>query len=303
MALELFKGMNLLEFMDRFKDDESCREYLAHHKWSNGFTCRKCGCIEALNTTRKNIKQCKSCLDLESSTAGTMFHKVKFSLRKAFVMVYTMSTTSKGSSGHNFAKTLSINKNTAWLFQQKIRAAMESSQLYPLKGKVVVDEAFIGGKEEGHQGRGSGTKQEIVIAIEATKNEDGIKRAYAMVIENTSSVELKTIFDGHISKESEVKTDKWSGYSPLKKDWDIQQEKSKGGENFELMNRFVMGLKGWCRGIYHRVTGNYLQGYLNEYCYRFNRSIFKETAFDKLIQRMVLAKPIEYKLLKVKYLT
>jgi Transposase zinc-ribbon domain len=113
MSIELFKGMNLLEFTDKFKDDESCREYLAHHKWSLGFTCRKCGCTQALNTSRKHIKQCKSCLDLESSTAGTLFHKLKFSLRKAFVMVYTMSSTSKGSSSHNFSKTLDINKNTA----------------------------------------------------------------------------------------------------------------------------------------------------------------------------------------------
>lgn len=299
MSLELFKGMNLLEFTDRFKDDESCMEYLAHHKWSHGFRCCKCGCNDALNTTRKHIKQCKKCLHLESSTAGTLFHKVKFSLRKAFVMVYTMSTTSKGSSANNFSRTLGVNKNTAWLFQQKIRVAMESSQQYPLKGNVVVDEAFIGGKEEGHQGRGPGTKQQIVIAIEATKDEDGIKRAYAMVIENTSSSELRTIFDSHISNESSVRTDKWTGYAPLKKEWDIVQEKSKGGENFELMNRFVMGLKGWCRGIYHRVTGIYLQAYLNEYCYRFNRSLFRETAFDKLIQRMIAAEPIEYKTLKI----
>ena len=131
------------------------------------------------------------------------------------------------------------------------------------------------------------------------KDEDGIKRAYAMVIENTSSGELRTIFDSHISSESTVKTDKWTGYSPLKKEWDIEQEKSRGGENFELMNRFVMGLKGWCRGIYHRVTGIYLQAYLDEYCYRFNRSLFKETAFDKLIQRMVMEDPLQYKTLRI----
>ena len=100
------------------------------------------------------------------------------------------------------------------------------------------------------------------------------------------------IFEKHISSEANVKTDKWTGYSPIKKLWNIEQEKSKGGENFELIHRFIMGLKQWIRGIYHKVSSEHLQSYLNEYTYRFNRSIFKETIFDNLIQRMLKEQPI-----------
>jgi len=35
------------------------------------------------------------------------------------------------------------------------------------------------------------------------------------------------------------------------------------------------------------VSHVYLQGYLNEFCYRINRSLHKETIFDKLLNRMV----------------
>ena len=31
--MEFFKGLNLLEFVERFKTDENCLEYLAHYKW------------------------------------------------------------------------------------------------------------------------------------------------------------------------------------------------------------------------------------------------------------------------------
>lgn len=295
LEIEEFKGLSVLEFTDRFGDDSKCKEYLFNKKWSKGFTCKKCSHTVSLNVTEKYVKQCKKCLHLESCTSGTLFHKVKFSLRKAFYILYTMSTTSKGSSSLNLSKMLKINRNTAWLFQQKVRIAMESSLNYPLKGKVVVDEFYVGGKEEGHQGRGAEAKQKVVIAIETTSNEEGIKRAYAMHIESASSEELKKIFEKHISKEAEIKTDKWTGYSPLKQEWNIEQEKSRGGENFELMNRICMGFKSWLRGIYHHVEPEFLQKYLDEFCYRFNRSIFKETAFDKLIDKMMMASPRPYK--------
>lgn len=76
--------------------------------------------------------------------------------------------------------------------------------------------------------------------------------------------------------------------------------KSKGGENFQLMHRLIQGVKSWIRaaaaaGIYHKVSPKYLQAYLDEYCYRFNRNIFKDSIFDNLIQRMIRTKPMPYK--------
>lgn len=298
--MDIFKGMELLEFTDKFNNDESCKAYLAHHKWSNGFICPKCGCKEHHHSKDIYVKRCKKCFNKDSVTSGTLFHKVKFPLRKAFMIVFQMSTTSKSISANQLSKSLGINPKTAWLFEQKIRIAMQSSQLFPLMGEIDVDEAFIGGKEEGHQGRGNQTKSTIVFAIEKTKNDDGIKRAYAMKIDNTSSAELSKIFHQHIDPKAHITTDKWTGYMPLVKEWDITQVKSKGGENFQLMHRLIQGVKSWIRaaaaaGIYHKVSPKYLQAYLDEYCYRFNRNIFKDSIFDNLIQRMIRTKPMPYK--------
>ena len=282
--MELFKGMDFLEFTDKFRTNEDCKEYLAQFKWKDGFKCTKCGSTEAHNSKDPTIRRCKHCYHKESTTAGTIFHKLKFDLRKAFAMVFIMSTTSKGSSGHNFSGMFSINKNTAWLFEQKVRRAMESSKQYPLTGKVNVDETVIGGKEFNRPGRG-----------EEDKNEEGIKRAYAHKIEDYSTESLRPIFEDHIDKEvSEIETDKWKGYNPLKKEWSITQKSSNGGENFELMHRFIMGLKGWLRGTYHHVSKKYLQYYLDEYCYRFNRSIHKKTAFNNLLIRCLQVAPVPY---------
>ena len=72
--------------------------------------------------------------------------------------MFEISTTTKSASSEVYAKKYGINHNTAWLFGHKVRKAMESSLLYPLTGKVDVDEAFIGEKAFGKRGRGAEKK-------------------------------------------------------------------------------------------------------------------------------------------------
>lgn len=127
--MDFFQEMNILEFMDKFKDEDSCKAYLAEYKWKDGFSCPRCGCTEHHQSKDPYLRRCKKCYHSESVTAGTIFHKVKFPLRKAFTMVYMISTTNKSLSSNQFAKTLQINKDTAWLFSQKIKHAMQNQSI------------------------------------------------------------------------------------------------------------------------------------------------------------------------------
>ena len=51
----------------------------------------------------------------------------------------------------------------------------------------------------------------------------------------------------------------------------------KKGENFPDMHRSIMLFKAWLRGTHHAV--DHLQAYLDEYTYRFNRSMMKVGIF------------------------
>lgn len=167
--------------------------------------------------------------------------------------------------------------------------AMGSSGNHPIKDNAEVDETVFGGQETGVRGRKNGTKKLVVIGIE--KNKNGVKRLYAKVINKSDAKNLGDFMKMHIDKKANITTDKWPGYSPLKKDFENLKQIYSGdkGGNFPQLHRVIMNLKGWLRGIHHHV--NDLQDYLNEYCYRFNRSNFKEAIFENLIRRMVLAKP------------
>ena len=60
-------------------------EYLASLKWEKGYCCRKYG--HTKYQVRKDFSRtCNICSDTESPTAGTLFHKLKFGLLKAFYM-------------------------------------------------------------------------------------------------------------------------------------------------------------------------------------------------------------------------
>lgn len=281
-----FKGQNEIEFLKKFATSESCYSYLAYHKWEKGFVCPHCDCKEEASCLQIHKKRCKNCQRVISSTANTLFHKVKFSIEKAFYIVFKMSATTKSVSAEQLAKTVGINRKSALLFQHKVRLAMQSSGQFPLMGQVEVDEAFIGQEEAGAIGRGAKNKAQIAVAVEK-HGATGIKRVYIKMIENASTSQLKTLFEAHISSLATVLTDKWKGYNPIAELYNITQEKSQPDKNFKVMHRCIQQLKSWIRGIHHSINHDYLQGYLNEFCYRINRSQSKDGIFDNLLVRMV----------------
>lgn len=54
--------------------------------------------------------------------------------------------------------------------------------------------------------------------------EDGVGRTYAEVIEHSSATELGAFLEKYVSKEATIITDKWSGYSPLKKEFETSNK-------------------------------------------------------------------------------
>ena len=292
--MDIFKGENLVEFVDKFNSDEACKEYLADLKWASAYKCRKCE-HQKYTIKDKYSRVCTRCHHIESPSANTLFHKVKFGLRKAFMITFEMSATTKGLSSSQVAKRYGISRKTAWLFMHKVRIAMHSSDNHPMTGHVHVDEFVVGGKENMKPGRSNHVKKKkIIVAVELTED-DKVKRTYSMCIDDYSSKSLRMMFDKHISNEAVITTDEWLGYKPISKDYNITQIPSNKGQNFKQLHHVVHQIKSWIRTTYSWTHKLHTNKYLDEYSFRINRSIYKETIFHKLIERMVIANSIEYK--------
>ncbi len=134
-----------------------------------------------------------------------------------------MTAFTKGLSDSQIAKRYGISRPTAWLLPKKLRLAMRSSESMAMQEDVQVDEFVVGGQEVAKQGRSYDSKKaKAICAVELTKAK-GVKRVYIRAIDDYSSQSLRGIFDAHISKDAQVTTDGWRGYSPLKKDYKIDQ--------------------------------------------------------------------------------
>ncbi len=287
----MFTGLSIYDFQDQFGDDKSCIDALVKHKWPTDFSCRYCSYTNYCKTKRYGERRCCSCKKPESATAHTLFHKLKFPIHKAFMMMYLISTTKKGISALELHRKMGVHKRTALLFKRKVMASMSSFFLYKMEGQVEVDETYVGGKEKIKRGRSKGSKKLVAIGIQ--RSGKGISRAYARHIENAGVKQLKPFFEDHISKNAKIKTDGWRSYTSLKKTYKkIKQVKSKGGKNFDALHRFIMNFKAWLRGVFGSVRD--LQPYLDEYVFKFNRHKMKGHIFNILLKRMANYPPRTY---------
>lgn len=177
-------------------------------------------------------RQCTSCSYTESPTANTLFHQVKFDLLKAFYIVYFVSTNKKGITSTEFSRKLSLRQKTCRVFKRKVMKAMKSSGSHPINGEAEVDQTIFGGQEEGVRGRKNKNKKLVVIGIE--KKKKGVSRMYAKIIPEARSVSLGGFMRHHISPSAKVKTDLWTGYGPLEKDFEnlVRIPSGKKGANF-----------------------------------------------------------------------
>ncbi|SEM61718.1 ISXO2-like transposase domain-containing protein, partial [bacterium A37T11] len=223
----------------------------------------------------------------------------KFDIRKAFGMLYDITTSKKGANSIWLAERYGVNQKTSWLFRQKVQLAMKSGEQYPLEEEVHVDEFEIGTPQKGEQGRSKSEKKvRVVVAFE---NRDGkAGRGYARVIADYSSASLKPLFDAHISHDAKIMADGWPGYSPLKEEYEgLQQTLSDKGRNFPMLHIQIRNFKNWLRGVHSYCNREYLQRYMDEYFFRFNRRNHRETILDKIIIRCAKHKPMTYAQVKI----
>jgi len=282
-----FKGVNAIQFHKRFPEDVACYEYIARAKWpSEIYNCKRCGYDKYYKGKKPFSRRCLRCQYDESPTAGTAFDKVKFSLHIAFHILFKICARKKGLSTLELSREFGLRQKTCWAFKWKIQQAMRISGKYPLTGEVHVDECMIGGPIEQKRGRCHESKKIVIVALEIPAK--GVGRAYAQVIQDFSSKSFRPFFLNHIAKDAEIKTDEWTGYIPLKKEYpNLVQIPSESGKGFPDIHIHIMNLKSWLRGIHHHCSDEYLQGYLNEYHFRYNRRNSEGVLFNTLIKRMV----------------
>jgi hypothetical protein len=126
----LQKKMSFEQFVEFYPNDLFCYKILSEIKWSDNrpFKCRKCG-YQKFTLIENYARKCSKCTSIESATAHSIFHNIKFPLVKAFFIVYQTSFVSSATSNEKGAKEIDLRPATFWNFKQKVESIISQMNL------------------------------------------------------------------------------------------------------------------------------------------------------------------------------
>jgi len=195
----------------------------------------------------------------------------------------------------------------------RLRNAMVNGSRSRLSGIIEADETLIGGPAKGKKGRGVAQAPHVSLVVGAVEvvsylDKKGVPREKAgrLRLTQIQHADAKTIgafLDANAEPGSKIRTDGWRGYSetalkPYRHEVRIVEGDTKAHQLAPHIHRVFSNLKTWLTGTHHGVDPKYLQTYLDEYVFRFNRRKTPMAAFQTLLGIATHKKPLSLASLK-----
>jgi transposase len=297
-----------MEFMEQFPNDEACLEHLWRSRYADDGEhahCPKCErerSFKRYQTTQgRQCWTCTGCGHHVHPTAGTIFHKSSTSLHLWYYAMYLITSTRCGISAKQLERELGVSYRTAWRMFNKIRNQVMVQDDEPLNGDVEADETWIGGKpraadirrvrESAHPEKAKQVWRDKKVAVFGAVQREGQVRA--IIVPDSSAATLRGALHRFVLPASTIYTDEWNAYVKVGREYKqhlrIQHKQNiyvNGSVHTNTIEGFFSLVKSGLRGVYHSVSAKWLQGYLNEYAWRYNmRGDTQRSMFESLIDR------------------
>jgi len=100
---------------------------------------------------------------------------------------------------------------------------------------------------------------------------------------------------------AEVRTDGWTGYDNLNKlgyrhtAVPVRGDQAKTDQHLPMIHIVFGNLDAWLLGTHHGVSPTHLQGYLNEFVFRFNGRFWPMVAFDSVLKIATRVESLTYR--------
>ncbi len=274
-----------------------------------GLTCKKCGGTNHFWLACKGQFECKVCHFRTTLRSGTVMEHSHLSFRVWYLAILFMTATKKGISACEMQRQLGYKRyKTVWSLMHRIRTLMgKRDDLYSLTGMIEFDEGFfkVATPEKEHQrlkrGKGSQRLENVGVMVESTPLVDintGIESKHCRyfklkALDTQKSESINTLFQNNVTSDSVVFTDQGNNYQDIHKfvDMHITEKSSKNTTKTTLKwaHIAISNAKRTFLGVYHKMSSDYLQNYLNEFTYKLNRRNFAD-----LFQRVIIAAVFPY---------
>jgi transposase-like protein len=211
--------------------------------------------------------------------------------------MYLITSTRCGISAKQLERELGVTYKTAWRMFNLIRKELMTQDDDKLGGNVEADETYVGGsprlkdvprKADGSIKKGRSTKPKVTVfgAVERGG------RVRCEVVPRGDSGGIPRRVHEFILPEAVLFTDEYVGYDKPGKGFAAHhriRHQAKiyvaGDVHTQTIEGFWSLVKRGLSGTHHSVSAKHLQGYLNEYVWRYNHRDDDSAQFLSLILR------------------
>ncbi|MGD0461008.1 MAG: IS1595 family transposase [Tepidisphaeraceae bacterium] len=274
------KGQNVPSFTE-----DQAREFFEVRRWPDGPFCPHCASVNVyrLNgqSQRPGLLECRDCKGNFTVTVGTVMEDSHLPLSFWAKAFHLIASSKKGFSALQLQRNLGLGSyRTAWFMGHRIREAMRAEPVAGmLKGKVQVDESYVGGKPRpgtGPHKRGRGTaKAPVMVLVES--GEGG--QAHSRYIQSVDGDTAKGTIREMVADSSAIFTDELAVYNGIGSHFKgghtsvnhaAGQYVGPNGETTNTAESYFALLKRGHYGVYHKMSKKHLHRYCGEFDFRWN---------------------------------
>lgn len=301
--------LNLFEFNNRFPDEASCLAHFKSERERLGIICKNCGCSEHYWKKDRESYQCKKCGKRITLRSGTVLENSNLPYLYWFKAMHLLTSTKKTFSALETQRQLNHKSYEAiWSMLHKIREAMGiRDSRYKLTDYIELDDGFFETvnaetkDEERKRGRGSQKQSKVLVLIESNpidplgkdikfkhKPNRKVGHVKMIVMDDLQGDNIKAKIAEMVENDTSAISDAYKGYNKLKEVLKAHQvvntsEIKKAHTVLPWVHSAIGNAKKVLKGLHHSIGKEYLQSYLNEFCYKYNRRYFDGNLFDRLM--------------------
>ncbi len=299
--------MKITNFFSQYADEQSCKSFFKQQRESTGMCCERCGSVILYWIERESRWRCMECKHAIGLKHGTVMENSNLNYRVWLWGLYFMSLTKKGFSALEMQRLIGHKRyEPIWLLMQKIRISMGNrDDKYSLDGFIEMDEGFFEGhrKTQADNSQSKPVKEldrqvKAIVAVsvqpvgkaEQKEHRPTSKAGFVKmnVVSSLCTNEVSCEAAKMVQKSATVITDGRRCYKGLqsicsKHEEVIVKDKTEVSKAFPWVHTAISNAKKKILGLHHQVKNVYMQNYLNEFCYKFNRRYFGEKLFDRLV--------------------
>ena len=298
--------MNIGQFFLSYSTEESCIQYFRESREAQGIACPKCTHTKHYWKSDKLSWQCKRCSHRVSLRKGTVMENSNLPFRLWLWCLYLTALTKKGYSTLELQRLLQHKRyEPIWLMMHKIRICMgKRDATYKLTDFVEMDEGFFEGHRQKEDEQNPKEIKEVhrnvktIVAVSTNPilRKDQVKgkpNTYPKflkmaVVDKLAKDDIEFETTNMLSPSSTVMTDGKRSYSPLKKITQehivqIVKDKTTVCKAFPWVHTAISNARKKILGLHHQVENDYMQNYLSEFAYKFNRRNLGRKLFERLV--------------------